>query len=131
MRNGAALATRGEKFPFGAGQQDASGGFVESELRCELFDRGRDPENIFRRVVVHFAVGLHVVVKFDRARFFGREHGANFVERPGEIVAVVVERLVGVLAAVEAAALLIRENVVDPGNDSFGGFAEERRGRVT
>ena len=45
---------------------------------------------------------------------------------PGEIVAVVVESLVGVLAGVEAALILIGEDFVDPGDDAFGGFAEER-----
>jgi len=72
--------------------------------------------------------GLDVVVNFDRARFLGREYRSNFIEGPGEIVAVVIERLIGVLAAVKSAAFLIGENIIDPGNDSFGGFLEKRAG---
>ena len=55
-----------------------------------------------------------------------RKSGAKFVERPGEIVAVVVERIVGVLAGVKAALALVGERFVDPVDDAFGGFAQER-----
>jgi len=37
----------------------------------------------------------------------GRQSGAKFVETPGEIVAVIVERIVSVLAGVKAAIFLI------------------------
>ena len=124
--NGRRSRRAARSFPLARASRMRAAASSSCELRCEIFDRGRDPEDIFRRVVVHFAARLHVVVNFDRARFLGREHRAHFVERPGEIVAVVIERLIGVLAAVKSAALLIRENFVDPSNDSFGGFAEER-----
>src|SRR5580704_13627214 len=84
------------------------------------------PENIFRRVVMHFAMRLDVVADFDDAGFFWRQLGAHLRLRPGEIVAVVVQRLVGVLAAEEAAIFLIGQNFIRPSNNSFGGFAEQR-----
>src|ERR1700746_1503457 len=42
-----AFTARGEQFPLGAGDEDASGRFVEIELRSEIFDRGRAQEDIF------------------------------------------------------------------------------------
>ena len=73
----------------------------------DRFRAGRDPEHIFLRVVMHFAARAHVVIQFGDPRFFGRQHGASFGEGPGEIVAIVVERLIGVLAGVKSAARLI------------------------
>ena len=71
----------------------------------------------------------YVVVKLEGARFFWRESAAEFIEGPGEIVAVVIESLIGVLAGVKAAVFLIGEDFVYPGDDAFGGFAEERAAR--
>ena len=76
--------------------------------------------------MVHFAAGFDVVIQLNQPRFLGRQYRANFGEGPGEIIAVIVERLIGILAAVKPAASLIGENFVDPGDDAFGGFAEQR-----
>ncbi len=89
----------------------------------------RDPQNIFRRVVMHLAVRFDVISKLNDARLFWREDRAHFVQRPGKIIAVVVERLVGVLARVEAAAQLVREHRVRPIDDAFGYFAKKRLAR--
>ena len=75
---------------------------------------------------MHFAAGVHVVIQLNQPRFLGRQYRANFGEGPGEIIAVIVEGLIGILAAVEPPASLIGENFVDPGDDAFGGFAEQR-----
>ena len=73
--------------------------------------------------------GFDVVAKLDDARLFGREDRAHFVQRPGEIIAVVVERLVGVLARVKSAARLVREHGIRPIDDAFGDFAKKRIAR--
>ncbi len=72
---------------------------------------------------MHLAVRADVVIKFGHAPFVRRKDFAGFGDGPGEIVAIVVERLVGVLAGVESAARLIGENLRDPGDRSFGNFA--------
>ncbi len=75
---------------------------------------------------MHFAARADVVIRLGDARFIRGEHGAHFELRPGEIVAVVVERLVRVLAGEEAAARWIGKDFTDPGDDAFGGFAKQR-----
>ena len=72
---------------------------------------------------------LDVVVQLDRSGFFRSQHCADFAERPGEVVAVVVEGIVGILAGIKTATLLVRENFVHPGDDAFGGFPQERIAR--
>ncbi len=63
----------------------------------------------FAGIVMHLAVRFDVISKLDDARLFGRKDRAHFVQRPREIIAVIVERLVGILAGVETAARLIRQ----------------------
>ncbi len=53
-------------------------------------------------------MSLDVVVQLHEAGFVGEEGGAEFVQAPGEIVAVIIERIVGILTRVEAAIFLIR-----------------------
>ena len=78
---------------------------------------------------MHLAARFDVVAKLNDARFFRREHSAHFVLRPGEIIAIVVERLVGVLAGVETAARLVREHRIRPIDDPFGDLAKQRLAR--
>src|SRR5258707_15149289 len=49
----------------------------------------------------------------------------NFVECPRKIVAIVVKRIVGVLARVESAVPLIREDLVAPADDALRRFAKK------
>jgi len=56
---------------------------------------------------MHLSVWFNIVVELYNAGFFGCEGGTNFVERPREIVSVVIQRVIGVLAGVEAAVFLI------------------------
>jgi hypothetical protein len=74
---------------------------------------------------MHLAARLHVVINLDRMRFIAHKHSANFVQRPSEIVAVVLERLIGILTGVEPAALAVRKDICNPLNDPFGRLAEQ------
>ena len=40
---------------------------------------------------MHLAVGADIVIELDDVRVFWGQDGANFLERPREIIAVVVE----------------------------------------
>src|SRR6266481_2302914 len=66
-----------------------------------------------------------VVVQLHDAGLFRKERRAEFFEGPGEIIAVVIEGIISVLAGVEAAVFLVGQDVVNPANDAFGGFAQE------
>jgi hypothetical protein len=55
----------------------------------------------------------------------GYERGSKLVEGPGEIVAVIVEGNVGVLAGVEAAIRLVGQVLVDPVKDALRGFSQK------
>ena len=88
--------------------------FLSLENLSDLGKIASDPKNIFCGIVMHFTVGLNIVVELDYARFFGCEDSANFVQSPREIVAVVIQRVVGILAGIEAAILLVGENQIDP-----------------
>ena len=72
------LSPRREHFAFRAG--DKQGHFILShfQLPADAFDRLRDPEDIFLRVMVHFAVRADVVVKLHHPRFVRRERRAQF-----------------------------------------------------
>ena len=56
---------------------------------------------------MHFAESLDVVVQLHDADFVGEKRRAEFVESPGEIIAIIVERIVSVLTGVEAALILV------------------------
>ena len=130
--NGAGRAARAaSSFPFALASVSTDRGHIHAAAnRLRHFGDGpRDPQNIFRRIVVHLAVRFDVIAKLNDARLFGREDRAHFVQRPGEIIAVVVERLVGVLARVETAARLIRKHGIRPIDDAFGDFAKKRLAR--
>ena len=73
---------------------------------------------------MHFALSFDVIVELYHARLLGREHSANLIQGPCEVVAVVVERIVGILARVKTAIFLIRKNFVHPKNDAVGRIGE-------
>ena len=99
-------------------------GIIQAKSLGNLRRIAGKPEHIFLRIVVHLAIRLHVVVQFDDASFGLRQHVAEFVQRPGEIVAVIVERNIGILAGVKSAVGLIGQNFIDPADDAFGGFSQ-------
>ncbi len=82
-------------------------------------------------IVVHLSLRLDVVVQFHDARFGRRQSGLQFAQRPGEVIAVVVERNVGVLAGVKSTVRLVGQNFVDPADDAFGGLRGELDSAVT
>ena len=91
----------------------------------DFLDRGPHVQHILRRIVMHLADFVDVIVQ---GRHFGlllRQHGAGFFERPGEVIAVVVHGDVGILRREEAAALAIAEPLVHPANDVAGHAGEE------
>src|SRR6267143_1270517 len=50
----------------------------------------RNPRNILGWIMMHFAAWFDIVVELYYSRFFRRENSANFVERPSEIITVIV-----------------------------------------
>ena len=64
--------TRGEHFLFRSGDRQARGGFIEAQRFRDVAYVARDPQNIFRRVVVHFAMRFHVKMQLGDPRFLGR-----------------------------------------------------------
>src|SRR6266850_2714746 len=70
-------------------------------------------------------MSFDVVVHLHDVGLFRKERRAEFFEGPGEIIAVVIEGIISVLAGVEAAVFLVGQDVVNPANDAFGGFAQE------
>ena len=126
MNGGGPELASGKHLPFGGSNAEPHAGIVQAKSPGNLRRIAGKPEHIFLRIVVHLAVRLHVVVQFDDASFGLRQHVAEFVQRPGEIVAVIVERNIGILAGVESAVGLIGQNFIDPGDDAFGGFCAKR-----
>ena len=74
--------------------------------------------------MVHLAAGFDVVVQLDDARLFGSQYGADFLERPGKKIAIVVEGIVGILTGVESAILLIGKAGNHPKRNAFRDFGE-------
>ena len=121
-----ALEARREQLRVGVGDGQGDLRFVFSKCCGDLRGGAGDPQDVLRRIVVHLAVRLDVVVQLHHPRFLGGEDGAQLLPGPGEVVAVVVEGDIGVLAGVEAATRLVGEHFVDPVKDALGGLAEKR-----
>jgi hypothetical protein len=66
---------------------------------------------------MHLPDFVDVVMQGRDLRFFFRQDGASFIERPGKVIAVVVHVDIGVLRRVEAAALAVAEPLVHPADD--------------
>ena len=75
---------------------------------------------------MHVADFPDAVIRDRHRRFFGRERGLRFFQSPGEVVAIVVHGIVGILRGVEAAMGAVAEPLVDPANDVAGDAGEER-----
>ena len=93
-------------------------------LRCDFFQRELAVENILGGVVVHVAEVPNVPIDGGAFKFLGIEHGTGFIERPCEVVAVIVEVDVGVLRSIEATALAVGHHRVEPGDDFVSGLTE-------
>ena len=73
---------------------------------------------------MHVADRSDVVVGLGEFEFAGFEDGGGFGARPGEVVAVVVEREIGVLRGVEAAVDMVGEPVGHPAQGGAGGLGD-------
>jgi hypothetical protein len=69
--------------------------------------------------VVHFSRGPDVVVRSYDCEFFPREDGGGFFERPGEIVSIVVQTDICVLAG-SISPFRVRQHLADPAYYSAG-----------
>ena len=83
-----------------------------------------DEEHVFGRIVVHLARSFHLVILRSDVSFLPAEHGLQFVQCPREVITVVLQTVVGVLARVES-ALRVGQYVFNEENDSQGDFAEK------
>ena len=77
-------------------------------------------EHILRRIVLHVAYLADVVVGGRDAELRGGEHFGRFVQSPGEVVAIIVQREVGVLGCIESAAFAVAQPLVHPAHDVAG-----------
>ena len=95
------------------------------DLRCEFLDGVFAMEHVLGGIVVHVAEFADVPVQRWRRRVFGGvQDGAGLVQRPGKVIAVVVEVDVGILRGVEAAALAVGHDGIEPGDDLARCLAE-------
>ena len=92
----------------------------------DLLHRRLHPEHILRRIVVHVANFADVVVSGRDLQFIRREDGTRLFQRPGEVIAVVFHRVVGILGTVEAAVLAVAEPLIHPANNVARHRREER-----
>ncbi len=116
---------RCQKFAFRSRKSQTHARFIHAQRRRGLAGSLRDPQNIFRRIVVHLAVCFDVIDHLDDARLLRRKRRADFLKRPCEIIAVIIKRLIGVLARIKSAPHLIRKHSVGPVDDAFGHFAQK------
>ena len=77
--------------------------------------------------MVHLADFVDVVAQTRDRRFFFGQDGLHLRPRPGEIVAIVVHRVVGILGGVKAATLAVTEPFIHPADDVAGHRGEEFR----
>ena len=82
-------------------------------MSCSVFlqtlrnfrNRRAQIENVLGVIVVHLAHFANVIVQHGDLKLIIIEHIAGFIERPGEVVAIVVQCDVGILRAIKAAML--------------------------
>ena len=63
---------------------------------------------------MHVAKFADVPVTRGHRKLIGIEHGARLVQRPGKVVAVVIEIDIGILRGIEATAVSICHHPVEP-----------------
>src|SRR5260370_23540280 len=73
---------------------------------------------------MHFAMRFDVINLLYKLRFLSGENRTHFLQRPSEIVTIVVERVIRVLTGVKAPVYLIRQDFVNPRDDAFGSCTE-------
>ena len=91
------LQTRRVQLCLRRGEQIERLALLDAESRGDFFRQSAHPQHVLRRVVVHLADRLDVVVQSDGLELFVGQHGLRFVDRPGEVIAVIVEVDVGIL----------------------------------
>jgi len=74
--------------------------------------------------MAHLAPFADVEIRNEGLRLVRAKGGSEFFEGPREVVAVIIESNVGVLARVVPAPVAVGENFVKPCEDSLGGRAE-------
>src|SRR6266446_6691851 len=60
------------------------------------------------------------------SRFGGEQGIADFFKRPGEVIAVVSEAIICILAGVKPSAALVGQHIIHPADDALSSFAQER-----
>ena len=74
---------------------------------------------------MHLADFVDVIAQRCHLSFFFRQHGPRLVQRPGEVVAVVLHRNVGVLRSIKSAVLTIAQPLVHPADDVLRDIREQ------
>ncbi len=66
---------------------------------------------------MHVAQFTNVVIGGGDVHFFRAQNGRRFFPRPGKVVAVVIERFIGILGRIEPATLAVAQNSIHPMDD--------------
>ncbi len=90
---------------------------AETHPAGNFLNRSAHIEHVLRGIVMHLADLVDVIVQRRNLRFVFREHSAGFVQCPGEVVAIVIHRNVGVLRSVKTAALAVAQPLIHPADD--------------
>ena len=97
----------------------------QTQAFANLLHRGALVQHVLGGIVVHLANFVDVIVQAGYARFLFGKNSLRFLQSPGEVIAVVVHGVVGILRGVEAAVLAVAEPLVHPANDVAGYGGEE------
>ncbi len=66
---------------------------------------------------MHLADFIDVVAKSRGLQFVFGEHGTRLIDRPGEVIAIIIHGNVSILRSIKAASLAVTQPLIDPAND--------------
>ena len=66
---------------------------------------------------MHLADFINVVAKCSDLQFVLGEHGTRLLDRPGEVIAIIIHGNVGILRSIKAPSLAVTQPLIHPAND--------------
>ena len=99
------------------GQQRARLTFRNIQPPRDFLHWSLDVEHILRRIVMHVPNFQNVVVERRDRELIRAQRCFRFRQRPGEIIAVIVHRIVRILRSVKAAASAVAEPFIHPADN--------------
>ncbi len=90
----------------------------------EVLKRNRHGQHVARRIVLHLAALVDAVIRRRQLELLRRQRLPRLSPRPSEVVAIVVQGDVGVLAGVEAGLAAVGQHLIGPAQNVQGHAAE-------